>query len=193
VTIETETLLAAIRACTVCADHLSAGPRPIVQFSDTSRVVIIGQAPSARVHAGGMPWNDDSGDRLRAWTGLSKDEFYDPTKVALLSMGLCYPGRRSGGDLPPRPECAPLWHARIMELLPPGRLTLLVGSYAQHAYLNLSKGATLAETVRAFDSYGPGFFPVPHPAWRSMLWIKRNPWFEEAVLPTLRSRVRTLM
>ena len=186
----TDSLLASIRACTVCSDFLAAGPRPIVQFSDTARIVIIGQAPGSKVHASGVPWNDDSGDRLRDWISLSKDRFYDPARVALVPMGFCYPGKGNGGDLPPRPECAPLWHSRIMDLLPVKRLTLLVGTYAQQAYLKLPKGATLTETVREFPAHGPNFFPLPHPAWRSVIWIKRNPWFERDVLPALRSRVR---
>jgi len=191
--LEAETLLAEIRACTVCSDHLAAGPRPVVQFSAASRIVIIGQAPGSKVHASGVPWNDDSGDRLRAWTGLSKDQFYDPTKVALVPMGFCYPGKGKGGDLPPRPECAPLWHARIMALLPANRLTLLVGTYAQQAYLKQPKGVTLTETVRAFETHGPNFFPLPHPAWRSTLWMQHNPWFERDVLPTLREKVPALL
>ena len=129
--VSTTALLAAIRACTICADHLTAGPRPIVQFSPTSRLVIVGQAPGARVHASGIPWDDASGDRMREWTGLSKPEFYDPSKVALVPMGFCFPGSRAGGDLPPRPECAPLWHKQVMAVLPEDRLILLVGSYAQ--------------------------------------------------------------
>jgi uracil-DNA glycosylase len=190
----TESLLASIQACTVCSDFLAAGPRPIVQFSDTSRIVIIGQAPGSRVHASGVPWNDDSGDRLRSWTGLSKDQFYDPALVALVPMGFCYPGKGNGGDLPPRPECAPLWHSRIMALLTVKRLTLLVGTYAQQAYLTLPERATtLTETVRAFHSYGPDFLPLPHPAWRSAIWMKRNPWFKQDVLPALRSNVRALL
>jgi uracil-DNA glycosylase len=190
---ETESLLASIRACTVCAEFLMAGPRPIVQFSNTSRIVIIGQAPGSKVHASGVPWNDDSGDRLREWTGLSKDQFYDPALVALVPMGFCYPGKGNGGDLPPRPECAPLWHSQIMTLLPAERLTLLVGTYAQQAYLTLPKSATLTETVRAFHGYGPSFLPLPHPAWRSVIWMKRNPWFEQDVLPALRSSVQALL
>ena len=186
----TESLLAAIRACTVCSDSLAAGPRPIVQFSDRARIVIIGQAPGSKVHASGIPWNDDSGDRLRGWIGLSKDQFYDPARVALVPMGFCYPGKGRGGDLPPRPECAPLWHSQIMALLPAKRLTLLVGTYAQQAYLKLPKGAALAQTVRAFHAYGPNFFPLPHPAWRSMIWMKRNTWFERDILPALRSSVQ---
>jgi uracil-DNA glycosylase len=189
----TELLLASVRACTVCADFLAAGPRPIVQFSNTSRIVIIGQAPGSKVHASGVPWNDDSGDRLRDWTGLSKDQFYDPALVALVPMGFCYPGKGKSGDLPPRPECAPLWHSRIMALLPAKRLTLVVGTYAQKAYLKAPKGATLTEAVRTFHDYGPDFLPLPHPAWRSVIWMRRNPWFEEDVLPTLRSNVQALL
>jgi uracil-DNA glycosylase len=189
----TNSLLASIRACTVCSDFLAAGPRPIVQFSDTARIVIIGQAPGSKVHASGVPWNDDSGDRLREWTGLSKDLFYDAAQVALVPMGFCYPGKGKSGDLPPRPECAPLWHSRIMALLPTKRLTLLVGTYAQKAYLQLPKGATLTETVRTFDGYGPDFLPLPHPAWRSVIWMRRNPWFEQDVLPAMRSSLRALV
>jgi uracil-DNA glycosylase len=189
----TDSLLASIRACTVCADFLAAGPRPIVQFSDSARIVIIGQAPGSKVHASGVPWNDDSGDRLREWTGLSRDLFYDPARVALVPMGFCYPGKGKSGDLPPRPECAPLWHSRIMALLPAKRLTLLVGTYAQKAYLQLPKGATLTETVRTFHSHGLDFLPLPHPAWRSVIWMRRNPWFEQDVLPALRSSVQALL
>jgi len=188
---ETESLLASVRACTVCSDFLAAGPRPVVQFSETARIVIIGQAPGSRVHASGVPWNDPSGDRLRDWTGLSKGQFYDPARVALVPMGFCYPGKGKGGDLPPRPECAPLWHARIMALLPADRLTLLVGTYAQRAYLKLPKGATLMETVREFHGFGPRFFPLPHPAWRSAIWMKRNPWYERDVLPALQADVQS--
>lgn len=189
----TASLLASIRACTVCSDFLAAGPRPIVQFSDSARIVIIGQAPGSKVHASGVPWGDDSGDRLREWTGLSRDQFYNPTRVALVPMGFCYPGKGNGGDLPPRPGCAPLWHSRIMALLPVKRLTLLVGTYAQKAYLQLPKEATLTEAVQAFRVYGPDFFPLPHPAWRSVVWMKRNPWFERDVLPALRTGVQALL
>jgi len=186
-------LLADIRACRVCADRLAAGPRPIVQFSGTSRIVIIGQAPGSKVHASGVPWADDSGDRLRHWTGLTEAEFYDPAKVALVPMGFCYPGKGKSGDLPPRPECAPLWHRRIMDLLPPGRLTLLVGTYAQKHYLPAAKRQTMTELVRAFDAQPEGFFPLPHPAWRSMIWMRRNPWYAAEVLPALQSKVRAAL
>ncbi len=185
-------LLSSIRACTVCAAHLAAGPRPIVQFSQTSRLVIVGQAPGARVHASGIPWDDASGDRMRDWTGLSKPEFYDPARVALVPMGFCFPGSRAGGDLPPRPECAPLWHEQVMAVLPEDRLILLVGSYAQARYLGRDRRPSLTETVRAFDAFGPNMFPLPHPSWRSGGWMQRNPWFEAEVLPALRARMAGL-
>ena len=177
------TLLGDIRACTVCAAHLPAGPRPIVQFSATSRIVIIGQAPGTRVHESGIPWDDASGDRLREWTGLTPAEFYDPARVALVPMGFCYPGTGASGDLPPRAECAPLWHDRVLALLPADTLTLLVGSFAQERYLARAKRQSLTERVRDWRRHGPKFFPLPHPSWRSTGWMKRNAWFEIEVLP----------
>ena len=181
-------LLARVRACRVCAEHLAAGPRPVVQFSATARLLIIGQAPGARVHASGIPWNDPSGDRLREWTGLSKDVFYDPARVALMPMGFCYPGTGESGDLPPRPECAPLWHDVLMAHLPPDRLTLLVGGYAQKRYAAHGR-RTLTEIVRDGEAAGPGLFPLPHPSWRSGNWMRSNPWFELEILPKLRLAV----
>ena len=180
-------LIDEIRACTACAKALPAGPRPVVQFAPASRIVIVGQAPGSRVHKSGVPWDDPSGDRLRDWTGLSKVEFYDPDKVALMPMGFCYPGKGRGGDLPPRRECAPLWHERILSLLQGRRLTLLVGAYAQAHYLGTR---TLTEAVRDFAQQPAGMFPLPHPAWRSAIWMRRNPWFEADVLPALRTAVR---
>ena len=182
-------LLADIRSCTLCAPDLKAGPRPTVQFSATASIVIIGQAPGARVHESGIPWADASGERLRSWTGLKPDTFYDPASVALVPMGFCYPGAGRSGDLPPRLECAPTWHDRVMAALPADRLTLLVGSYAQARYLPLAKGLSLTERVERFRDYGPYFFPLPHPSWRSAGWMKRNPWFETSVLPALRRAV----
>lgn len=184
----TAALLKEIRACTVCARALKAGPRPVVQFASRSRIVVIGQAPGARVHESGVPWRDDSGNRLRAWTGLGDAEFYDPAKVALVPMGFCYPGAGASGDLPPRPECAPLWHDKVLAMLKDVRLTLLVGSYAQAHYL--PKKQSMTEAVEGFRTYGPGLFPLPHPSWRSGIWMKRNPWFESDVLPALRKAVR---
>lgn len=179
-----------IRACTLCAPSLPAGPRPIVRFSATSRILIIGQAPGTRVHASGIPWDDASGERLREWTGLSTQDFYDAAKVALMPMGFCYPGTGESGDLPPRPECAPLWHDRILAILPADRLTLLVGSYAQERYLPATKRQSLTQRVRDFSAHGPNLLPLPHPSWRSSGWMARNRWFEVDVLPVLRARVR---
>ena len=187
--IKTDALLKEIRACRLCESHLPAGPRPIVQFSTSARIVIIGQAPGAKVHASGIPWQDDSGDRLREWAGLDKTDFYDAKKVALVPMGFCYPGTGKSGDLPPRPECAPLWHERILAKLPRRTLTLLVGSYAQARYLNTRKGQTLTENVRTFCDHLPGYFPLPHPSWRSGIWMKNNPWFSRKALPVLRAMV----
>jgi len=187
--ISVTTLLGDIRACTVCAAHLPAGPRPIVQFSATSRIVIIGQAPGTRVHESGIPWDDASGERLREWTGLTRKQFYDPAVVAVVPMGFCYPGTGTSGDLPPRPECAPLWHDRVMARLPTDRLTLLVGSYAQERYLPKTKRKSLTERVRDFRIYPPNVLPLPHPSWRSTGWMKRNPWFEADLLPLLQGAV----
>jgi len=182
-------LLRAVRACTVCAASLPLGPRPIVQAGASAAVLIVGQAPSSSVHASGVPWNDASGERLRDWTGIDRTQFYDPDRVALMPMGFCYPGAEPGaGDKPPRPECAPLWHARLLKGMPDIRLTLLVGLYAQKAHLPPPIG-TLTDTVRAFADFPPRFFPLPHPSWRSTGWMRRNPWFESGVLPALRSRV----
>lgn len=183
-------LRAEIAACRVCAAALAAGPRPIVQFGATARLVIIGQAPGARVHDSGIPWDDASGERLREWTGLDTAQFYDSALVALVPMGLCYPGTGTSGDLPPRPECAPLWHDRVLAALPTDRLTILVSTYAQARYLPSAKGVSLTERVRRADAYLPDYLPLPHPSWRSTGWMTRNPWFYADTLPVLRKAVR---
>ncbi len=183
------TLLADIRACAHCAAHLPLGPRPVVQASATSRLLIIGQAPGTRVHETGVPWNDASGERLREWTGLSAESFYNPADIAIMPMGFCYPGKIAGsGDAPPRRECAPLWHAKLRAQLPAVRLTLLVGQYAQKAYLPKGSGS-LTDAVQNFSLFLPALFPLPHPSWRSVGWMRRNPRFEAETLPTLRARV----
>ncbi|MEM6493638.1 MAG: uracil-DNA glycosylase family protein [Pseudomonadota bacterium] len=187
-----EALRARISQCTQCADQLPHGPRPIVQFSPASRVLIIGQAPGAKVHASGVPWDDDSGDRLRGWLGLDKPTFYNPDCLALVPMGLCYPGKASGGDAPPRPECAALWHDPILAQLRAIRLTLLVGVYAQRHYLPHTRGWTMTERVRRHSAQSGESAPtlsLPHPAWRSRLWMARNPWFEAETLPHLRAQL----
>ena len=187
-------LLREVRACTVCAPFLADGPRPVVQIGATARLLIIGQAPGARVHASGIPWNDPSGDRLRDWTGLSRETFYDPAQVALTPMGFCYPGTGASGDLPPRPECAPLWHARLLAHLPAARLTLLVGSYALKYYARQGLGlpasrVALEAFVRDSGPFGPAVRVLPHPSWRSGTWMRRHPWFEAERVPDLRAAV----
>lgn len=179
-----------IAACTRCAADLAAGPRPVVQFSPTSRILIIGQAPGSRVHATGVPFDDPSGERLRQWTGLTPDVFYDAARVAIMPMGFCYPGKGSSGDLPPRRECAPLWHEAILELLPADRLTLLVGTYAQARYLPRASGESMTDAVRRFRASAPHVFPLPHPSWRVVGWMRRHPWFEAELLPVLQDAVR---
>jgi len=189
-----ETLLADIRACSECVAHLPLGPRPIVRASETARLLIIGQAPGTKVHETGIPWNDKSGDRLRDWLGIEKETFYDETQIAIVPMGFCYPGRdKNGGDAPPRPECAPLWHDKLLSLMPNIELTLLVGSYAQGKYLGKDRKKTMTETVKAWRNYAPLILPLPHPSWRNTAWLKKNPWFEEDVLPELRDRSESLL
>lgn len=183
-------LLKEVRGCTICADHLPFAPKPIIQAAATARILIIGQAPGARVQEAGFPWADASGDRLREWTGLKHEVFYDPAKVALMPMGLCYPGSTKSGDLPPRPECAPQWHPRVLSLLPRLRIMILVGQYAQARYLKDTRRRSMTECVRQFVEVGPRYFPLPHPSWRSTLWLRKNPWFEADVLPVLRDRTK---
>ena len=181
-------LLNDVRACRACADVLPLGPRPVVQISATARILLASQAPGTRVHESGIPFSDASGDRLREWMGVSADEFYDESRVAILPMGLCYPGRLpGGGDAPPRPECAPLWRDRLLAHMPDLRLTLLVGTYAQAGALGPGK---LTERVMRFRDHLPAVFPLPHPSWRSRYWAARNPWFDADVLPALRDAVR---
>ncbi len=184
----------AARACTLCAAHLPLGPRPVFRLSPTARLLIVGQAPGTKVHETGIPWNDASGDRLRDWLALDHEVFYDASRIAIMPMGLCYPGRAaSGGDNPPRPECAPTWHARLRAVMPAIRLTLLVGSYAQAHYLGKARKPTMTETVAAWRDHAPDFIPTPHPSWRTTGWQRRNPWFEAEVVPALRERVRALV
>lgn len=179
-----------IAACTRCAADLAAGPRPVLQFSSTSRILIIGQAPGSRVHASGVPFDDPSGDRLRDWMGIDKDVFYDASRIAIVPMGFCYPGKGKNGDLPPRRECAPLWHERVLACLPEDRLTLLVGTYAQAAYLPNPAKLSMTAQVQDFRRFGPNVIPLPHPSWRVVLWMRQNPWFDAGLLPVLQAAVR---
>lgn len=188
-----KSLLRSVRACTACGSALPMGARPVLQMASSARLLIVGQAPGRRVHETGVPWNDASGDRLRQWMGLDRSTFYDERRVAILPIGLCYPGSgKDGGDNPPRRECAPLWHARLVEHLPNIEQTLLVGQYAQRYYLRSARKSSMTETVGSFLEYGPQFFPLPHPSWRSVAWMRKHPWFEERVVPDLRKTVRNL-
>lgn len=183
-------VIAQARRCTACAADLPLGPRPVLRATAGARLLIVGQAPGTRVHDTGIPWNDPSGDRLRRWLALDRDTFYDEGRIAIIPIGLCYPGTDPrGGDLPPRRECAPLWHPRLRPHLTEVRLTLLIGGYAQAFYLGTSRKRGLTETVAAWRDYGPAFLPLPHPSWRNTAWLKRNPWFETDLLPDLRHRV----
>lgn len=185
-------LLTDIRACTLCAAHLPLGPRPVVQAHASARLLIAGQAPGRKVHETGVPFNDASGERLRAWLGLSREEFYDARQVAIVPMGFCYPGTGPSGDLPPRPECAPAWRKPLLAHLKHIELTLAVGRYAQAWHLP-HHGASLTGAVQDWRSTWPHTVALPHPSPRNNGWLKRNPWFEEELLPLLRARVREVL
>jgi uracil-DNA glycosylase len=183
-----------VRSCEICAGPLPLGPRPVVSAHRSAKIIIIGQAPGTKVHETGIPWDDPSGDRLRDWLQVDKDIFYDEKKIAIMPMGFCYPGKiEKGGDKPPRPECAPAWHKKLLGGLPEIELTLLVGMYAQKYYLAERNKKTLTETVRQWQEYGPDIIPTPHPSWRTTGWLKKNPFFEAELLPALRSKVAALL
>jgi uracil-DNA glycosylase len=165
----------------------------VLQAAAAARILIVGQAPGARVHKTGVPWDDPSGVRLRAWMGVSDDEFYDASRIAIIPMGYCYPGRGKGGDLPPRPECAQLWLQQLLTSLPSIELTLLIGQYAQRHFLGKRRKGSLAETLNAWAEYGPNYIPLPHPSPRNTPWLRRNPEFEQRLLPDLRRRIRSLL
>lgn len=182
-------LLARIRECRACEAHLPLGPRPVLRASSTSRLLIVGQAPGTRVHASGVPWDDPSGVRLRSWLGVESDVFYDESRVAIVPMGYCYPGRGRSGDLPPRRECAELWLDQVLRGMPNVRLTLLVGQYAQRHFLGQQWRGSLSATVEAWREYRPSFIPLPHPSPRNQSWWMRRPWFETELIPELRRAV----
>ena len=179
-------------ACQVCSAHLPLGVRPVFQAHGSARLLIAGQAPGRKVHETGVPFDDASGDRLRDWLGIDTATFYDSARVAILPMGFCYPGPAKSGDLPPRPECAPLWRAPFLAAMPNIRLTLVIGQYAQDAYLGAARKATLTETLRAWREYGPELTPLPHPSPRNNIWLAKNPWFDAEVAPALRMRIARL-
>lgn len=185
-------LLGSVRNCRVCEADLPLGPRPVLQAGSTARILIVGQAPGVRVHNSGIPWDDASGERLRRWTGVGNDSFYDASQVAIIPMGLCYPGRGQGGDLPPRRECADLWLDPLLARLPLIELTLLIGLHAQRHFLGRRRKASLTETVKAWREFAPECFPLPHPSARNTPWFQRNPWFEHDLVPALKRRVDAL-
>ncbi len=186
-------LLKEIRQCTNCVPHLELGPRPVLSASEQSKIVVIGQAPGSAVHKSGVPWDDPSGDNLRAWMGIDKDTFYDVSKIALVPMGFCYPGKGKSGDLAPRKECAPLWHHPLMQQMQAVQLTLLVGKYAQDYYLPHSKKVSLTEKVKDFEAYLPQYFVLPHPSPRNNIWQAKNRWFKSEVIPELKALVSKII
>ena len=189
-----DAVLKEARGCTLCAGHIPLAPAPVVRGKAGSKILIVSQAPGTKAHLSGLSFNDRSGDVLRAWMGIGRDTFYDESLLAVVSMGFCYPGRDAkGGDLPPRPECAVTWHPRIRPLLKKVELVLLVGSYAQAYYLKDRRKKTMTDTIQAWRDYGPLAMPLPHPSWRNMAWVKKNPWFTEDLLPVLRKKVAQLV
>jgi len=183
-----DSLLKQVRACRTCEPQLPLGPRPVLRASVSARILIIGQAPGTKVHETGIPWNDASGKRLRDWMQIGFERFYDEKEVAIIPMGFCYPGKGKSGDLPPRPECAELWHEKLLAGLPNLQLRLLIGKYAQDYYLG-TKRQSLAQTVQNWQDYLPDYFPLPHPSPRNIRWFKLNPWFKSEVIPSLRDEI----
>ncbi|WKD50882.1 uracil-DNA glycosylase family protein [Microbulbifer spongiae] len=186
-------LLAEIRACHLCEAQLPLGSNPVLRAAASARLLIVGQAPGTRVHASGIPWNDPSGNRLRSWLSIDRETFYDASRIAIIPMGFCYPGRGKSGDLPPRPECATKWHQRLLAQLPNVQLTLLVGQYAQRHYLPHWYGSISENVYRFRDALPARYFPLPHPSPRNTLWLRRRPWFEEAVVPELRRHTNKIL
>lgn len=189
---EQSQLLSDVLACTLCSDKLPLGPRPVLQFSPDARILIAGQAPGRKVHETGIPFNDASGDRLRHWLGIDREQFYDAGKIAILPMGFCYPGTGKSGDLPPRPECAEAWREQLLAQLEQLELTLVIGRYALAYHLPECKGS-VTDAVTAWQDYWPTVLPMPHPSPRNQRWLKQNPWFEQQVLPALQQRVSQLL
>ncbi len=182
-----------IKACRICKGKLPHEPNPVFTLSQTSKILIVGQAPGIKVHCSGIPWNDLSGKELRKWLAVSDTDFYDTKKFAILPTGLCYPGKGRNGDLPPRKECAPLWHPQILEKLKDIQLTLLIGKYAQEYYLSNEKYTSLTDRVKNYSRYLPQFFPLPHPSPRNFIWQRKNPWFQEKVVPALQQLIQQIL
>ena len=187
-----DALIARVRACRLCEPDLELGARPVLQASPTARILIVGQAPGTRVHASGVPFDDPSGDRLRTWLGVDREQFYDAAHIALIPMGFCYPGRGKSGDLPPDPRCAATWRAPVLEQMPNIGLTLVLGAYAQDWHLP-ETGRTLTDTVRRWREFAPEVIPAPHPSPRNNRWLRNNAWFEAEVVPYIQNRVSLLL
>jgi len=188
-----DTLVEAVRACTACSAHLPSGPRPVLQVHPAARILIAGQAPGRKVHDSGVPFDDASGERLRQWMGVTRDIFYDASRIAILPMGFCFPGTGRSGDLPPRSECAPLWRQPLLEQMPRIELTLVIGEYAQRWHLPGGESRSVTDTVAAWRSRWPAVLPLPHPSPRNNIWLKINPWFVADVVPALQRRVAAVL
>ncbi len=182
-----------INSCTICADYLPLGPKPIFSIHPSAKISIIGQAPGRLAHESGIPWNDPSGDRLRQWLNIDKETFYDPSIFAIIPMAFCYPGKGKTGDLPPRKECAPQWHKIAWDLMPNIQLNLVIGSYAQKHYLGKNGKKTLTANVESFEEFLPHYFPMPHPSPLNGRWLRRNQWYEKEVIPVLREKVADII
>ena len=187
-----EDLLIEIKGCQICKDNLPFAPNPVLKASETSKLLIVGQAPGTKVHASGIPWDDQSGKLLREWLKIDMDTFYNEEKVAIIPMGFCYPGKGPSGDLPPRKECAEHWHQKLLNRLPNVEFSLLIGQYAQNYFLGDQMKRNLTETVNSFHEYLPKYLPLPHPSPRNRFWFKKNPWFEKEVLPYLQHRMKKI-
>lgn len=185
-------LLQRIKNCDVCAAHLPLGPRPVMTAHAKSKIVVIGQAPGTAVHKSGIPWDDKSGENLRKWMGIDAAAFYNTENIAILPMGFCYPGKGKTGDLPPRKECAPLWHEDVMSSIEQPELVLLIGKYAQDYYLKKQKRKNLTETVLHYKEYLPKYFVLPHPSPRNNIWMAKNPWFQHEVIPDLKRVIKSM-
>lgn len=187
------TLIKQIKKCKLCSSMLPHSPRPVVSFSDNSKIIIIGQAPGIKVHNSGIPWDDASGDRLRDWLSVSKEKFYDTNIFGIVPMGFCYPGKGKSGDLPPRPECATMWMDKVFSVIKKPKLTLLIGQYAQNYFLTENHHQTLTETVKDWKKFMPRFLPLPHPSPRNNIWLKKNQWFEKKLVPKLQKEIFHLL
>lgn len=188
-----EKLKDTIADCIICANFLPNRPRPIVQFSSKSKLLIIAQAPGQKAHDRGIPFDDLSGENLRSWLGVSREQFYNPELFAIMPMGFCFPGKGKSGDLPPRKECAPQWHNKIMEQMKNLELIILVGKYAQEYYLKDNPYKNLTETVISYQEFLPKYFPLVHPSPLNFRWHGKNKWFLESITPELKKMVATIL